>query len=117
MRLKLVTAFVLIFLAGAAAGSIATFLRVRQTSTEEVQIQKWVEFFQNKLTTDLKLTPEQQAKLRPMLEATARQLSLRLEMFSKEGMVVMTAFEEQLFTILTDEQRALKRAKSNKPQQ
>lgn len=114
MRLKLIIALVSVFLAGAAVGSIATILRVRQTSTEEVQVQAWVKYFEAKLTTDLKLAPEQQAKLRPMLEATARQLSLKLEMFSKDGMTVMKAFDEQLETILTDEQLVLHRAMMKK---
>jgi hypothetical protein len=69
-----------------------------------------VKSYEAKLTTQLKLTPEQQGRLRPMLEATARQLSLRLEMFSKEGMTVMKGFEDQLNAILTEEQRALHRA-------
>jgi hypothetical protein len=114
MNRKLAAAFLAVFLAGAAVGSIATILRTRQTSEQEVQVRAWVEYFQAKLTTDLKLTPEQQAKVRPMLEGAARQLSLKLEMFSKDGMVVMKAFDEQLDSILTDEQRALHRAKKVK---
>jgi uncharacterized membrane protein len=114
MNRKLLAAFLAVFIAGAAAGSIVTILRVRQTSTEEVQMQAWVKFFEAKLTADLKLSPDQQARLRPMLEATARQLSLKLEMFSKDGLVVMKAFDEQFDTILTDEQRALHRAMKKK---
>jgi hypothetical protein len=114
MNQKLLAAFVAVFLAGAAVGSIATILRSRQTSEQEVQVQAWVKFYESKLTTDLKLTAEQQAKLRPMLEGTARQLSLKLEMFSKDGMAALKAFDEQLDTILTDEQRALHRAKMKK---
>ena len=114
MKLKLIAALVSVFLAGAAVGSIATILRVRQNSTEELQVQAWVKYFEAKLTADLKLAPEQQAKLRPMLEATARQLSLKLEMFSKDGMQVMKAFDEQFDTILTEEQRALHRAMKKK---
>lgn len=110
MKQKLLAAFVCVFLAGAAVGSIATFMRVRQTSQKEVQVQAWVTYFQSKLTTDLKLTPEQQTRLRPMLEATARQLSLKLEMFSQEGFKVMKGFDEQFDTILTEEQRALRKS-------
>lgn len=114
MRPKLIAAFASVFLAGAAVGSIGTILRVRQTSTEEVQVQAWVKYFEAKLTNDLKLAPDQQAKLRPMLEATARQLSLKLEMFSKDGMTVMKAFDEQFDAILTDEQRVLHRSMKKK---
>lgn len=114
MNRKLLAAFLAVFLAGAAVGSIATILRVRQTSEQEVQVQAWVKYYEAKLTTDLKLTAEQQSRLRPMLEATARQLSLKLEMFSKDGMAALKAFDEQLDTILTEEQRARHRAKMKK---
>ena len=114
MKHKLLAAFVSVFLSGAAIGSIATLLRVRQTSQEEVQVQAWVEYFQAKITSDLHLTVEQQAKVRPMLEATARQLSLRLEMFSKEGMQAMAALQDQIDTILNDEQRLLHQAAKKK---
>jgi hypothetical protein len=71
---KVLALLAMFFVAGAAAGSVATHLRTRHQEVSPASVEKVCTRFQDRLKTRLSLSDEQMKKLQPVFDQTAGQL-------------------------------------------
>jgi Spy/CpxP family protein refolding chaperone len=104
---KLVAGFVLVFLAGGAAGAFFTFFHARHWRADFARHPySLTERMRNRVKAQLDLTPEQLAKIEPILDHATKQLqNIRAETGAKVQQV-MAETNRALQPELTDVQRA-----------
>lgn len=103
---KLLASFVLVFLAGGAAGAFFTFHQARHWRADFWRHpHSLTERMRNRVRTQLDLTPEQLAKIEPTLDHATKQLqNIRAETGAKVQQV-MAETNRALQPELTDVQR------------
>jgi len=104
---KLIAGFVLAFLAGCAAGAFFTFHQSRHWRADFGRHpHSLTERMRNRIKAQLDLTPEQLAKIEPILNHATKELQdIRAETGAKVGQV-MAETNRALQPELTDAQRA-----------
>lgn len=104
---KMVAGFVLAFLAGGAAGAFFTFHQARHWQADFGRHpHSLTERMRNRIKAQLNLTPEQLAKIEPILAHASRELQdIRAETGAKVQQV-MAEINRALQPELTDAQRA-----------
>lgn len=86
---KMILGLMAIFGAGVGTGGIGTLLVLHHIFTRPEPTQRWAEARLKEMEKRLKLTPEQQAKIRPIVEKAARQFrDIGAEAFDK---IIFTA--------------------------
>jgi Spy/CpxP family protein refolding chaperone len=106
LKWKLIVGFVLVFLAGGMAGAFFGAVHVRRAFFEGPPRGVISERMQARLRVELKLTPEQVAKIKPITDKAGAQLEqLRRDTGRRVHEAIIQAHQE-MSSILTDEQRA-----------
>jgi len=105
LRWKLVAGFVLVFVAGGIAGAALGGFYARHLLFESHRPGRVGDRMKERLRTELRLTPEQMAKISPIVDKTAVQLrQIRRDTGRRVHEIMMEAHQE-IATNLTDEQR------------
>jgi gas vesicle protein len=102
---KLIAGFVLAFLAGGATGSFFAFRHAHDWQTRFGH-HSLAEHMRERLTSELKLTPEQMAKVQPILDDATKKLQQIRSDTGNRVRQVMQQMHDSLQPILTAEQRA-----------
>lgn len=104
---KLAAGFILAFLAGAAAGAFFTFYQAQNWRADFARRSHSVaERMRDRIKSQLNLTPDQSAKIEPILDhAVGQLLEIRAETGARVRQV-MTETSQALRPVLTDAQRA-----------
>lgn len=103
---RIIVAFVLVFAAGVAAGMVLTKLQVRRAFERSLQLETWIAETMKKLDRELALTPEQRAKILPLVEAGARQVRANLVSMATNSALLIDRLGGDIDRELTPEQRA-----------
>ena len=106
LKWKLIVGFVLVFLAGGMVGAFFGAVHVRRAFFEGPSRGVISQRILGRLRIELKLTPEQVAKIKPIADKTAAQLEqIRRDTGRRVHEAVIQGHQE-MSSILTDEQRA-----------
>jgi Skp family chaperone for outer membrane proteins len=105
LRWKLIAGFVLVFMAGAMTGVFFTAMHARRIFVEAHQPNVVSARMKDRLKAELNLTPEQEAKISPIVEKMAAQLEqIRTDTGRRVHETFVNAHRE-MNANLTDEQR------------
>lgn len=106
LKWKLAAGFLLVFIAGAVTGALAWNSHARHMFLGPPRSGALAQRLAEHWRSELGLTPEQYAKLRPVMDRTASQLeTIRIET-ARRVRQMMTEAQEQMAADLTPEQRA-----------
>lgn len=109
--------FLCIFLAGGVAGGFVGLRIGRDQALAKPEpaaqaqtpprrpIDEWSKRLRKEFITRLGITPEQEAKIDPVFQATQAELRIHREQFSEQINVVLQKLDTQLMALLTDEQK------------
>ena len=102
---KLIAGFILVFLAGAMTGVFFAAMHARHIFIEFHQPDLVASRMKDRLRKELKLTPEQEAKISPIVDKMAAQLEqIRIETGRRVHQTFMDAHRDMAANV-TDEQR------------
>jgi len=105
LKWKLVAGFVLVFVAGAIAGAALGGFYARHLFFDVHRTGRMGDRMKQRLRTELRLTPEQVAKVSPIIDETTAQLRrIRRDTGQRVHELMMEAHKE-IAVNLTDEQR------------
>src|SRR5205814_8163914 len=110
LKWKLVAGFVLVFVAGGIAGPALARFYARHLFFDVHQPRRVGDRMKERLRAELSLTPEQVAKVSPIVDKTAAQLQEIRRDTGRRVHAIMTEAHKEIAVNLTDEQR-------EKPQQ
>jgi Spy/CpxP family protein refolding chaperone len=105
LKWKLVAGFVLVFIAGGIAGAALGGLYARHLFVEIHRPGSVGDRMKQRLRTELSLTPEQVAKVSPIVDKTAAQLQEIRRDTGRRVHEIMTEAHKEIAASLTDEQR------------
>jgi len=105
LKWKLVAGFVLVFVAGGIAGAALGGLYARHLFFEIHRPGSVGDRMKERLRTELSLTPEQVAKVSPIVDKTAAQLQEIRRDTGRRVHEIMTGAHKEIAANLTDEQR------------
>ena len=107
LKAKLIAGFVIAFLAGAAAGAFFTFHNARHwRSAYGHHPHLLTEHLRDRISSELDLTPQQLAKVQPILDRAGKQLQNIRDETGAKVRQVMAETDRALQPELTDAQRA-----------
>lgn len=103
---KVILAFTGIFLAGILVGSLIT-LRVGKSFAQRLPMgEQYGPKLMQRLVTQLDLTPEQQEKIKPIVEQAAEQLRELRRTTQRTSTTVLERMQGDIGAVLTPEQKA-----------
>jgi Spy/CpxP family protein refolding chaperone len=106
LQWKLIAGFILVFIAGGMTGAFFAVSHSRRIFIESHEPGVMADRMRERLRVELKLTPDQLAKISPIIEKSATQLEqIRIETGRKVHETFLQAHRE-MSAYLTDEQRA-----------
>ncbi|MGB9473999.1 MAG: hypothetical protein WCE87_02895 [Candidatus Udaeobacter sp.] len=105
LKWKLVAGFVLVFVAGGIAGAALGGFYARHLFFENHRPGRVGDRMKERLRTELRLTPEQVAKISPIVDETAAQLREIRRDTGRRVHKIMTEAHKEIAVNLTDEQR------------
>lgn len=106
LKWKLITGFLLVFIAGGVTGALFAAAQARHFMFGPPHHGMVAERMRERLRTELKLTPEQMAKVSPIIERTGARLEeIRMET-TRNVHETFAAAHREMAPNLTDEQRA-----------
>jgi Spy/CpxP family protein refolding chaperone len=106
LQWKLIAGFILVFIAGGMTGAFFAVSHSRRIFIESHEPGMMSERMRERLRVELKLTPDQMAKISPIIEKSATQLEqIRMETGRKVHETFLQTHRE-MSVYLTDEQRA-----------
>lgn len=106
LRWKLIAGFLLVFIAGGTTGAFFGASHMRNAFFHLPRHGMLAQHMRNRLQRELDLTPEQMAKISPIIDKTATQLEqIRQETGQRVRSIISDA-HRQIATNLNDEQRA-----------
>jgi Spy/CpxP family protein refolding chaperone len=105
LKRKLVAGFVLVFVAGGIAGAALGGFYARHFFFEAHRAGRLGDRMKERLRTELRLTPEQMAKVSPIVDKTAAQLRGIRRDTGRRVHEIMAEAHQEIATNLTDEQR------------
>ena len=105
LRWKLVAGFVLVFIAGGIAGAALGGWYARHLFFDVHHPRRVGDRMKERLRTELRLTPEQVAKVSPIVDKTAAQLQEIRRDTGRRVHEIMTEAHKEIAANLTDEQR------------
>jgi Spy/CpxP family protein refolding chaperone len=103
LRWKLILAFVLVFLAGAACGFFGA-LHVHQFFAR-MDSGAMAQHLKHRLRAELKLTPEQMQKISPIIDRAASELKTKREQTMRDVHEIFEQAHREMQPFLTPEQR------------
>jgi Spy/CpxP family protein refolding chaperone len=105
LRWKLILAFVLVFVAGAACGFFAAF-HMHQVFFAHMAGNSMAQHMKERLRTELRLTPDQVQKISPIIDRAASQLKTTREQTMRDVHDIFSQTHREMEPFLTPEQRA-----------
>ncbi len=105
LQWKLIAGFILVFIAGGMTGAFLGGVHARHLFFEFHQPGLMAIRMRDRLRTELHLTPEQVAKISPIIDKTAAQLQQVRRDTGRRVHEIMTEAHQQMAANLTDEQR------------
>ena len=105
LQWKLIVGFILVFIAGAITGAFLGGLYARHLFFEFHQPALIGARMKERLRTELNLTPDQVAKVSPIIDKTAAQLQKVRQETGRRVHEIMTEAHQEMAANLTDEQR------------
>ncbi len=105
LQWKLIVGFILVFIAGAITGAFLGGLYARHLFFEFHQPALIGARMKERLRTELNLTPDQVAKVSPIIDKTATQLQKVRQETGRRVHEIMTEAHQEMAANLTDEQR------------
>ena len=105
LKWKLIAGFVLVFVAGGIAGAALGGFYARHLFFENHRPGRVGDRMKERLRAELRLTPEQVAKISPIVDKTAVQLRKIRRDTGRRVHEIMTEAHEEIAVNLTDEQR------------
>ena len=105
LKWKLVAGFVLVFVAGGIAGAAFGGFYTRHLFFEAHRPGRMGDRMKERLRTELRLTPEQVAKVSPIVDKTATQLREIRRDTGRRVHEIMAEAHKEIAVNLTDEQR------------
>ena len=104
---KIALGLVLVFVAGAVTGSLATHYFIRQAFEQNSKFENWTAHATAFLRKELKLTPEQQQKIQAIFEESGPEFKAVFARTLDEGGRVLVQTQRRIDQELTPEQRAI----------
>jgi Spy/CpxP family protein refolding chaperone len=105
LKWKLIAGFVLVFIAGGIAGAAFGGFYARHLFFDVHRPGRMADRMKERLRTELSLTPEQVAKISPIVDKTAAQL-LQIRRYTGQRVhEIMIEAHKEIAVSLTDEQR------------
>jgi len=105
LQWKLIVGFILVFIAGGITGAFLGGLYARHLFFEFHQPALIGARMKERLRTELNLTPDQVAKVSPIIDKTAAQLQKVRQETGRRVHEIMTEAHQEMAANLTDEQR------------
>ncbi len=109
---KALLVLVLVFAAGGAAGSALTVVHFRSAFLKSFQAEHWVDEAMKAMNRDLKLTAEQQAPIRTIVNGTISEFGNSFGFAIRESGTNLVAAWNRIDPLLTPEQRVIHQQKS-----
>lgn len=106
LKWKLIVGFVLVFLAGGMAGAFFGAVHVQRTFFHGPPRGVISERMQQRLRIELKLTPEQMAKLKPIADKAGAELEQLRRDTGRRVHEAIIRVHQEMSPVLSDEQRA-----------
>lgn len=104
---KIVTALILVFVAGGFAGSFITALRIQKAFEKSLQFENWAADAEEKLARKLSLEPEQRAQTRVIIQDMEKEFrSIFGRTFRESGDLIVRS-GKRLDAVLNPEQQAI----------
>ena len=113
-HLKVVIAVVLVFAAGGITGSVVTTFHFKHALEQGLKTERWTDAAMDLLQKKLKLTPEQQPKVRAITEETVRQFKSSFGVAIAQSGTNLVASWRRTEQELTPEQRTIYRQENQK---
>ena len=104
LRWKLIVAFVLIFLAGAACGFFGA-IHMHQAFFARMAPGSMAQHVKERMRAELKLTPDQMLKISPIIDRAASQLTMAREQTMRSVHEIFSQTHREMQPLLTPEQR------------
>ena len=104
LRWKLIVAFVLIFLAGAACGFFGA-IHMHQAFFARMAPASMAQHMKERMRAELKLTPDQMQKISPIIDRTASQLQTVRDQTMQNVHEIFSQSHREMEPLLTPEQR------------
>ncbi len=104
---KAILAMVLVFAAGVVTGSLTTMLHFKHAVERGFNTKNWTAGVMKDMQNDLNLTPEQQPKIKAILDGTAHQFEGSFGLAIKESGTNLVDCWRQIDKELTPEQRVV----------
>jgi len=104
LRWKLIVAFVLIFLAGAACGFFGA-IHMHQAFFARMAAGSMAQHMKERMRAELKLTPDQMLKISPIIDRAASQLTMAREQTMRSVHEIFNQTHREMQPLLTPEQR------------
>lgn len=108
---KVVLALVLVFGAGAVTGSVGTLMHFKHAFERGLSVENWTAHTMKFMRKELKLTPEQEPKVRVILEETGRQFKGTFGQAIRESGTNLVSAWRRVDLELTPEQRVIHQRK------
>lgn len=105
LKWKLIAGFVLVFIAGGIAGAAFGGFYARHLFFDVHRSGRMADRMKERFRTELRLTPEQVAKVSPIVDKTAAQLGQIRRDTGQRVHELMTEAHKEIAVNLTDEQR------------
>jgi Spy/CpxP family protein refolding chaperone len=105
LRWKLILAFVLIFLAGAACGFFGA-IHLHQVFFAHMAADSMAQHMKERMRIELKLTPDQMQKISPIIDRAASQLKAARDQTMRTVHEIFSQTHHEIQPFLTPEQRA-----------
>ena len=106
LQWKLIAGFLLVFIAGGTTGAFFGASHARSMFSHSPRHGMMAEHMRERLRKELDLTPEQMAKISPIIDKTAGQLEQIRQETGQRVHAIMTDAHREIATNLNDEQRA-----------
>ena len=104
---KIVAGLVVVFAAGAVTGSVGTHEFIKHGVKRALNFEHWKGDVMHVLQTKLKLTPEQQQKIEPLVDARGREMRGSFAQAFDESGHILVRLQHQIDQELTAEQRLI----------
>jgi hypothetical protein len=108
---KAILVLILVFAAGGVTGSVLTVVHFKRAFERGFTVEHWNAEAMKFMQKELKLTPEQQPRIRAIVEDTGRQFKATLGEAIRESGTNLVASWRRIDQELTPEQRAIHQRK------
>ena len=106
-RWKIILGLVLVFAAGSVTGGVGTCLAIKRAFEQSIHFENWTANAMQFLQKQLNLSPDQNAKIRPIMEDAGQQLKAAFGRTIEESGRIFVQCSRRIDQELTSDQRLL----------